>query len=61
MCVVICLIGSLIFESVYGTEFVIYAQYYDSLQDTPAELSFLQILSTIVVLNTFVPISLYVT
>lgn len=61
VCVGICLIGSLIFESIYGTEFVVYAAYYNRLQDNPGELSFLQILSTIIVLNTFVPISLYVT
>lgn len=60
-CVLICLVGSLIFEFVYGSEFVVYAAYYSSAQDNPAELSFLQILSTIIVLNTFVPISLYVT
>ena len=56
-CVIICLVGSLIFESVYGVFFEDYARYYDSLQDSPAEISFLQILSTIIVLNTFVPIS----
>ena len=58
--VLISLIGSLIYESVYGVHFVGYAEYYDSLQDNPAELAFLQILSTIIVINTVVPISLYV-
>ena len=60
VCVIICLIGSLIFEFLYGQSFEDYARYYNSLQDSPAEISFLQILSTIIVLNTFVPISLYV-
>lgn len=39
---------------------MVYAAYYNSLQDNFAEIGFLQILSTIIVLNTFVPISLYV-
>lgn len=60
VCVVICLIGSLVFESVYGVNFVGYADYYSTAQDDPGEIAFLQILSTIIVLNTFVPISLYV-
>ena len=57
---VVCVIGSLIFEFVYGQPFTIYADYYNSAQDHPAELAFLQILSNTIVLNTFVPISLYV-
>lgn len=61
MCIAVCLIGSLIFESVYGVNFADYAEYYSSVQDSPAEISFLQILSSVIVLNTFVPISLYVT
>ena len=60
VCVIICLIGSLIFESVYGVDFVGYADYYSTAQDNPAEISFLQILSSIVVLSNYVPISLYV-
>ncbi len=60
VCVIICWIGSLIFESVYGVNFVGYADYYNTLQDNPAEIAFLQILSTIVVLSNYVPISLYV-
>lgn len=59
-CVLVCLIGSLIYEFVYGQAFTIYTAYYNSAQDTPAELAFLQIISNIIVLNTFVPISLYV-
>lgn len=35
-------------------------QYTGPEQDTPAEIAFLQILSNLIVLNTFVPISLYV-
>ena len=54
------LIGSLIYESVYGVDFVGYADYYSPAQDNPGEIAFLQILSAIAVLNTFVPISLYV-
>jgi phospholipid-translocating ATPase len=56
----VCWIGSIVFESVYGVDFTVYVPYYNSLQDTPAEVSFLQILSNTVVLNTLVPISLYV-
>ena len=41
-------------------EFVVYVPYYNKYQDNAAELAFLQILSSIVVLNTLVPISLYV-
>ena len=37
-----------------------YVQYTNEAQDTPAEIAFLQILSNLIVLNTFVPISLYV-
>jgi hypothetical protein len=59
-CILICLIGSLIFEFVYGEPFTIYAAYFNSAQDHPAELAFIQIFSNLVVLNTFVPISLYV-
>lgn len=59
-CLTICLIGSLIFEFVYSEAFTIYAAYYNSAQDHPVELAFLQIFSNLIVLNTFVPISLYV-
>ena len=59
-CLIVCLIGSLIFEFIYGQAFTIYAAYYDEAQDNPAELAFLQIISNLIVLNTFVPISLYV-
>lgn len=41
-------------------EFVVYIPYNSNVQDTPAEIAFLQILSNLVVLNTLVPISLYV-
>jgi len=57
---IVCLIGSAIFEAVYGTEFRIYVPYTGTEQDTPAEIAFLQILSNLIVLNTLVPISLYV-
>ena len=59
-CLLVCLIGSLIFEFVYGDPFTIYADYFNSAQDHPVELAFIQIFSNLIVLNTFVPISLYV-
>ena len=59
-CLTVCLIGSLIFEFVYGDPFTIYAAYFNSAQDHPVELAFIQIFSNLIVLNTFVPISLYV-
>jgi hypothetical protein len=60
VCATFCFIGSLTFEIVYGRPFTIYAAYFSSAQDSPEELAFLQIISNIIVLNTFVPISLYV-
>lgn len=60
VCVIICWIGSWIYESVHGAFFVGYAEYYSTVQDSPAEIAFLQILSSIVVLSNYVPISLYV-
>lgn len=59
-CLLICLIGSLVFEFVYGEPFTIYAAYFNSAQDQPEELAIIQIFSNLIVLNTFVPISLYV-
>ena len=59
-CLLICFIGSLIFEFVYGQPFTIYADYFNSAQDQPEELAIIQIFSNLIVLNTFVPISLYV-
>jgi len=44
----------------YFKEFRIYVPYTGTEQDTPAEIAFLQILSNLIVLNTLVPISLYV-
>ena len=59
-CVIVCFIGNFIFETIYGQPFTIYAAHYNAAQDTPVELAFLQIVSNLIVLNTFVPISLYV-
>lgn len=56
----ICLLGSLIFEFVYGANFLAYTPYYSRAQDNPVELGFLQILSNTIVLSNFIPISLYV-
>ena len=50
---------SLVPICIYTQDFVIYIPYGSTI-DTPAETAFLQILSNLVVLNTLVPISLYV-
>lgn len=59
---VLCLIGSVVFEEVYGEDFQVYVPYATEgiVADTPVKIAFLQILSNLVILNTFVPISLYV-
>lgn len=55
-------IGSLVFEEVYGEDFQVYVPYATEgiVADSPVRIAFLQILSNLVILNTFVPISLYV-
>jgi phospholipid-translocating ATPase len=58
-CVFCTLIGSLVWESVYGVPFQAYVPF-EVRFDDPGKIGFVQILSNIVVLNTFVPISLYV-
>uniref|UniRef100_A0A1X7U3D1 Phospholipid-transporting ATPase n=1 Tax=Amphimedon queenslandica TaxID=400682 RepID=A0A1X7U3D1_AMPQE len=58
-CVTVTLIGSAIWESLYGTNFQVYVPF-DTRFDNPAKIAFVQIISNIIVFNTFVPISLYV-
>ena len=46
--------------SICTQEFLIYIPYSGRAQNSPAKIAFLQILSNLVILNTLVPISLYV-
>lgn len=55
-----CTVTVLHFVHFLFKEFRIYVPYTGTEQDTPAEIAFLQILSNLIVLNTLVPISLYV-
>jgi phospholipid-translocating ATPase len=57
--VICCLVGSLVWELVYGKYFQVYVPY-DKELNSPVAVAFYQILSNIIILNTLVPISLYV-
>ncbi|KAL5481606.1 hypothetical protein EMCRGX_G021801 [Ephydatia muelleri] len=62
-CLLVCFIGSLIFESVYDVSantFFPYASFIQKSSYPPFLQALLQVFSNLIVLNTFIPISLYV-